>query len=189
MSVLYHPDKANMVVDARSRLYMGRITHVEERKIQLAKKMASYEALYGRRCRSAIGWFEVGKAELIVPDLVHQSMEKVKIIQQRVKTAKSLYKSYAVIKKRDLEFEVNDWIVKRVGNIAYELELLLELDVVHPVFHISILKKCLGDRSLILPTKSIGVKESLSYEEIPIQILDRQVRKLRTKEVASVKVL
>ncbi|WMV32430.1 hypothetical protein MTR67_025815 [Solanum verrucosum] len=51
------------------------------------------------------------------------------------------------------------------------------------------LKKCMGDPSLIIPTEDIGIKYSLSYEEIHVQILDRQVRKLRTKEVASVKVL
>ncbi|WMV09455.1 hypothetical protein MTR67_002840 [Solanum verrucosum] len=51
------------------------------------------------------------------------------------------------------------------------------------------LKKCIGDPLLIIPTKDIGIKDSLSCEEIFVQILDRQVRKLRTKEVASVKVL
>ncbi|WMV54238.1 hypothetical protein MTR67_047623 [Solanum verrucosum] len=80
-------------------------------------------------------------------------------------------------------------ISKRIGNVAYELELPQELVAIHSVFHISILKKCMGDPSSIIPTKNIGIKDSLSYEEIPIQILDRQVRKLRTKEVASIKVL
>ncbi|WMV26089.1 hypothetical protein MTR67_019474 [Solanum verrucosum] len=80
-------------------------------------------------------------------------------------------------------------ISQRVGNIAYELELPQELATIHPVFHISMLKKCMGDPSLIIPTEDIGINDSLSYEEIPVQILDRQVRKLRTKEVASVKVL
>ncbi|WMV59097.1 hypothetical protein MTR67_052482 [Solanum verrucosum] len=80
-------------------------------------------------------------------------------------------------------------ISKMIGNIVYELELPQELAVVHPVFHISMLKKCIGDPSLIIPNESIGIKDSLSYEEILVQILDRQVRKLRTKEVASVKVL
>ncbi|WMV59356.1 hypothetical protein MTR67_052741 [Solanum verrucosum] len=46
----------------------------------------------------------------------------------------------------------------------------------------------MGDPSLIIPTENIGIKDNLSYEEISVQILDRQVRKLRTKEVASVKV-
>ncbi|WMV23873.1 hypothetical protein MTR67_017258, partial [Solanum verrucosum] len=80
-------------------------------------------------------------------------------------------------------------ISKRVGNVAYELELPQELAAIHPVFYVSMLKKCMGDPLLIIPTEDIRIKDNLSYEEIPIQILDRQVRKLRTKEVASVKVL
>ncbi|WMV18179.1 hypothetical protein MTR67_011564 [Solanum verrucosum] len=78
---------------------------------------------------------------------------------------------------------------KRIGNVSYELELSQELAAVHPVFHISMLKKCIGDPSLILPTKSVRIKDNLSYEEVPVQILDRQVRRLRMKDVASVKVL
>ncbi|WMV51474.1 hypothetical protein MTR67_044859 [Solanum verrucosum] len=80
-------------------------------------------------------------------------------------------------------------ISKRIGNVAYELELPQELAAVHPVFHISMLKKCMGDPSVIIPTANIEIKDTLSYGEILVQILDRQVRKLRTKEVASVKVL
>ncbi|WMV18381.1 hypothetical protein MTR67_011766 [Solanum verrucosum] len=80
-------------------------------------------------------------------------------------------------------------ISKRIGKVAYELELPQKLAAVHPVFHVSMLKKCMGDHSLIIPTKDIGIKDSVSYEEIHVQILDRQVRKLRTKEVASIKVL
>ncbi|WMV30607.1 hypothetical protein MTR67_023992 [Solanum verrucosum] len=80
-------------------------------------------------------------------------------------------------------------ISKRVGNVAYELELPQELAAVHPVFHVSMLKKCMANNSLIIPTEDISIKDSLSYDEISVQILDCQVRKLRTKEVASVKVL
>nr|XP_009767178.1 PREDICTED: uncharacterized protein LOC104218392 [Nicotiana sylvestris] len=108
-------------------------------------KMAPYEALYGRRCRSPIGWFKVGEAELLGPI----------------------------------------WI----GHVAYELELPKELAAVHPVFHVSMLNKFMGDPSLLVPTEIIGVKDSMSYEEIPVAILDRQIHKLRTKEIASVKVL
>ena len=80
-------------------------------------------------------------------------------------------------------------ISKRLRNVTIELELPQELAAVRPVFHISMLKKCMGDPSLIIPTENIGIKDNLSYKEIPVQILDRQVRKLRTKEVALVKVL
>ncbi|WMV29267.1 hypothetical protein MTR67_022652 [Solanum verrucosum] len=78
-------------------------------------------------------------------------------------------------------------IPKRIRNVAYELELPPELAAVHSVFHISMLKKCMGDTSLIISTEDIGIKDSLSYEEALVQILNRQVRKLRTKEVASSK--
>ncbi|WMV19037.1 hypothetical protein MTR67_012422 [Solanum verrucosum] len=78
---------------------------------------------------------------------------------------------------------------KRISNVAYELELPSELAVIYPVFHAFILNKCMGDHVLIVPTKNIGSKDCLSYEEIPVQILDHQVCKLSTTEVASVKIL
>ncbi|KAH0709023.1 hypothetical protein KY284_010450 [Solanum tuberosum] len=71
-------------------------------------QMAPYEALYGRRCRSPIGWVEVGEAGLIGPDLVHQAMEKVKVIQERLKMAQSRQKSYTDVRRRPLEFEIDD---------------------------------------------------------------------------------
>ncbi|WMV24632.1 hypothetical protein MTR67_018017 [Solanum verrucosum] len=80
-------------------------------------------------------------------------------------------------------------ISNKSDNVAYELELPSELAAVHPIFHILMLKKCMGDPSLIIPTENIGIKDNLSYEEIPVDILDLQLRKFRTKEVASVKVL
>ncbi|KAH0683066.1 hypothetical protein KY289_020818 [Solanum tuberosum] len=235
MCILYHPGKTNVVANALSMLSVGSTNHFEEGKKELAKEvhrlarlgvrlmdsiemgvvMAHYEAFYGRRCGSPIGWFKVGEARLIGPDLVRQAMEKVKVIQERLKTAQSRFtrasfllpflltrrgelcrqKSYTDVRRRELEFEVDDWIylkvspIKGVMRFAYELELPQELAVVHLVFHISKLKKCMSDRSLIIPTEDIGSKGRLSYEEIPLQILDRQVLKLRTKEVASVKVL
>ena len=73
--------------------------------------------------------------------------------------------------------------------MAYELKLPVELAAMYHVFHISLLKKCVGDPTSILPLESVAVKGSLSYEDVPVEILDRQVRRLRNKEVASVKVL
>nr|XP_016484198.1 PREDICTED: uncharacterized protein LOC107804779 [Nicotiana tabacum] len=80
-------------------------------------------------------------------------------------------------------------IILRIGRVAYELDLPSELGAVHPVFHVSMLRKCIGDPSCITPIEDIHIAEDLSYVEVPIVVLDRQVRKLRTKEVASVKVL
>ncbi|XP_070046861.1 uncharacterized protein [Nicotiana tomentosiformis] len=113
-------------------------------------------------------------------------MEKVKIIKERLETAQSRQKSYSDVCRRDLEFKEDDW---RIGQVAYRLELPPEMSLVHPMFHVSVLKKIVGDSSLIVPVETIEVNEELTYEEIPISILDRKVRKLRNKEIAFVKVL
>ncbi|XP_075108936.1 uncharacterized protein LOC107823107 [Nicotiana tabacum] len=139
--------------------------------------------------RSSIGWFDVGETKFLGPELVQQAVEKVKLIQERLRTTQSRQKSYSDNRRRDLEFAVGDWIVQRIGRVAYKLDLPPELEAIHPVFHISMLRKFLGDPSCISPIEDIEVSENLSYEEIPVAILDRQIRKLRTKEVASVKVL
>ncbi|KAF3659410.1 putative Retrotransposon protein [Capsicum annuum] len=165
-----------------------------------------------------IGWYEVGKTYLAGLDLVRQAMEKVKVIGERLKTTQSRHKSYTYVRRRDLEFEVDGWvflkvspmkgvmrfrkkeklsphyigpyqIMQRIGGVADELGLLISLASVHPVFHVSILRKCIGDHSLVVPVEEINVKVSLSYRENPIAILDRQVQKLRSKEIDSVKVL
>ncbi|WMV25170.1 hypothetical protein MTR67_018555 [Solanum verrucosum] len=133
---------------------------------------------------------------------------------KRLKTAQSRQKSYADIRRRDLEFDMNDWvylkkspikgvmrfgkkgklcpryvvpyqILRHTGKVAYELELAS----VHLVFHVSMLNKCVGDLTSIVPLEDLGVKENLTYKEAPVEILDRQVKKLRNKEVAFVKVL
>ena len=62
-----------------------------------------------------------------------------------------------------------------VGKVAYELKLPNELALVHLVFHDSMLKKCIGDPESILPIEGLGVEENLSYEEVLVEILDRQM--------------
>ncbi|WMV38032.1 hypothetical protein MTR67_031417 [Solanum verrucosum] len=180
--------------------------------------MAPFESLYGRRYRSPVGWFEVAEIVLIGPESVYEAIEKVRLIRKRLRIAQSRQKSYANVRRRDLEFEVNDWvylkispmngvkgfgkkgklspryigpyqILQRIGKVAYELDLLNELAPVHPVFHVSMLKMCIEDPISIIPLEGLVVDESLSYEEVPVDILDRQVKRLRNKEIVSVKVL
>ncbi|XP_070036669.1 uncharacterized protein [Nicotiana tomentosiformis] len=134
--------KANVVADALSRQSMGSLAHVEPKKRQLAREihqlsswdehlplvefaynnsyhssiqMAPYEALYGRKCRSPIGWFDVGESGLYGPDLVQQAIEKVKLIRERLLTAQSRQKSYSDMRRRDLEFRINDWVFLKVS--------------------------------------------------------------------------
>ena len=77
--------------------------------------MAPYETLYGRKCRSPIGWFETGETALFGPYLVHKAMEKVKVIQQRLETAQSRHKSYAAVRRRGLEFSIGNWVFLKVS--------------------------------------------------------------------------
>ncbi|WMV09647.1 hypothetical protein MTR67_003032 [Solanum verrucosum] len=79
-------------------------------------------------------------------------------------------------------------ILKRIGKVAYELELPADLAAVHRVFRISLLKKCVGDPAFVVPLETVAVKDTLFYKDVPVEILDHQVRRLRNKEVASVKV-
>ncbi|XP_070010665.1 uncharacterized protein [Nicotiana sylvestris] len=145
-------------------------------------------------------------------------MVKVKIIQERLKATQSRQNSYADIRRRKLEFQVDDWVflrvspmkgvmrlgkkgklspryvgpyrvTQRIRQVAYRLEFPPEMSLVHPAFHVSMLKKVVGDPSTIVPIEAIEVNEELSYEEIAVAILDRKFHKLRNKEVSSVKVL
>ena len=77
-------------------------------------------------------------------------------------------------------------IVCRIGKVTYELELPANLGDVHLVLHVSILCKCFGDPSRVFSVHDIQVTEELTYEELPVAILDCQVRKLKNQEVASV---
>ena len=80
-------------------------------------------------------------------------------------------------------------IFKRIGKVAYELELPADLAAVHPVFYIALLKKCVCHPASIVSLESLAVKDSLSYEDVLVEILDSQVRRLRNKEFSLVKVL
>ncbi|XP_049369927.1 uncharacterized protein LOC125834816 [Solanum verrucosum] len=180
--------KANVVVDALSRLSMGSTAHVEEGKKELAKEVH-------RLAHLGVHLLDSSESGVVVMNGVESSLVS-EVKEKQDKDPLLLELKANVYNHKVMSFEQGDMayldikrISKRVGNVAYELELPSKLAAIYPVFHISILKKCLGNPSLIVPTENIGIKDGLSYEEMPIQILDRQVRKLRTKEVASIKVL
>ncbi|XP_070042770.1 uncharacterized protein [Nicotiana tomentosiformis] len=143
--------------------------------------MATFEALYGRRCRSPIGWFEIGEAGLIWPDLMHHAMEKVSFMKGIMRFGKKGKMSPRYIRPYR--------IIQRIGRVDYKYELPPEMSLVHPVFHVSMLKKLVGDPLLIALVEVIEVNKDSTYEAISVAILYRQVRKLRNKEIASVKVL
>ena len=77
--------------------------------------MAPFEAIYGRKIRSRIGCFKLGEAAMSGPNSVFEAMEKVKLIRERLKTAQSHQKSYADVRRRDLEFEVGDLVYLKIS--------------------------------------------------------------------------
>ena len=82
---------------------------------QASLKMAPFEALYGRRCRTPLMWDEVGDRQLFGPDLIKESEEKVKLIRDRLKVAQSRHKSYAESKRKDVVYEIRDRAYLRVS--------------------------------------------------------------------------
>lgn len=75
-------------------------------------------------------------------------------------------------------------IVRYVREVTYELDLPSKLVIVHTVFYVLMLRKYIGNPYFVVPIESFGVKDSLSNKEISVKILDRQVRRLKNKEVA-----
>ncbi|WMV49866.1 hypothetical protein MTR67_043251 [Solanum verrucosum] len=113
------------------------------------------------------------EASLIGPDSVHEAMEKVQLIIYRLKIGQSRQETYADVHRTDLEFEIDDWVFLKVSQMKGVMtfgkkDLPAKLELVYLVFHISLLKKCVGDPTSIVPLESVAVKDSLTYEEVPI---------------------
>ena len=185
---------------------------------QASIQMAPFEALYGRRCGTPLCWSELGESKVLGPQLLRETEEQVKIIHARLKQAFDRQKSYADLKRRDVQHSVGDkvflkvspWkkifrfgkrgkliprfigpfeVIERIGPVAYRLALPAEFDRIHNVFHVSMLRKYRSDPSHVLEPEDVELNPDLSYEEEPVQILDREIRRLRNKSVPLVKVL
>ncbi|KAJ9557143.1 hypothetical protein OSB04_011757 [Centaurea solstitialis] len=176
-------------------------------------KCAPYEALYERKCRSPINWLEVGESQLIRPDIVQETTDKIKMIQEKLKTARDRQKSYADNRRKPLEFQstaksvtmervVSFWeiwkaesrfigpfeILERIGPVAYRLDLPPEFSAIHDTFHVSNLKKCLSEETVVLPLKEVQINKQLRITEKPIENLDREIKQLWRSKIPIVKV-
>ncbi|GKE04976.1 hypothetical protein Tco_1396994 [Tanacetum coccineum] len=80
-------------------------------------------------------------------------------------------------------------ILERIGPVAYKLELPEELSNVHSAFHISNLKKCLSDESLVIPTKELQLDDKLNFVEELVEIMDREVKQLKQSRIPIIKVI
>ncbi|XP_070035193.1 uncharacterized protein [Nicotiana tomentosiformis] len=79
-------------------------------------------------------------------------------------------------------------VLRQVGEVAYKLVLPTSLLGLYPVFHVSMLQKYHADRSHVLDYSMVKLDERLGYEEVPVAIVDSQVRQLRSKKIFAVKV-
>ncbi|TYJ96331.1 pol protein [Cucumis melo var. makuwa] len=180
--------------------------------------MTPFEALYGRCCRSPVCWGEIGERRLLGPELVQTTNATIQKIKARMLTTQSRQKSYADIRRKDLEFDVGDMvflkvapmkgvlrfekkgklspsfvgpfeILERIGPVAYRLALPQSLSAVDDVFHVSMLRKYVADPTHVVDFKPLQINEDLSYEEQAVEILTREVKMLRNQGIALVKVL
>jgi len=146
--------------------------------------MAPYEALYGRRCRTPLCWYQDGETVLVGPELLEQTTEKVRMVRDRMLASQSRQKAYADRRRRPLEFAAGDHvflrvtrttgvgralrskklspkflgpyqITRRIGPVAYEIALPPQLANLHPVFHVSQLRKYVFDPTHVLEAEDI----------------------------------
>ena len=185
---------------------------------QASIKMAPYEALYGRPCRSPICWTEVGESSTTGPNLIRDTTEKVGLIRKHLLTAQSRQKSYVDKRRQPLEFEAGDHVflkvmpkrgvvrfgkqeklpprfigpfkvLERVGAFAYRLALPPSLSSVHEVFHVSMLRKYTLNPAHVVDWGELVIDADGTFEEGPVRIMDSREKVLRCKTVRLVKVL
>jgi hypothetical protein len=177
-------------------------------------KMAPFEALYGRRCRTPLNWSEPSERYFFRPDMVKETEEKVRRIVHNLKKAQARQKSY---KRQPLYFLVGDYVYLKVspikgiscfevkgklapryigpfpilelcGPVAYRLQLPETLSAIHNVFHVSQLKKCLRVPDRTIEVTDVILEPDLTYSEHLIRVLDQKDRVTRRKTLKFYKI-
>ncbi|GJR44781.1 putative reverse transcriptase domain-containing protein, partial [Tanacetum coccineum] len=160
---------------------------------------------------------KVGDAQLTGPAIIHETTEKIVQIKSRIQAARDRQKSYANIRRKPMVFQIGDkvmlkvspWkgvvhfgkrgklnpryvgpfkVIKRVRTVAYKLELPQQLSRVHNTFHVSNLKKCLSDESLVIPLEELRIDDKLHFVEEPVEVMDREIKQLKRSRIPIIKV-
>ena len=150
--------------------------------------------------------------KIIGPDLIQESEEKVKMIRERLKVSTNRQNLYAVFKRKDIRYEIGEkvflkvspWkkvmrfgkkrklsprfiglyeVINKVGLVAYRLALPPELEKIHNVFHVSMLRRYRSDPLHVVSSETIELRLDLTYEEEPVEILSRELKELRNKRI------
>ncbi|GKA05872.1 putative reverse transcriptase domain, ribonuclease H-like domain, aspartic peptidase domain protein, partial [Tanacetum coccineum] len=154
-------------------------------------KAAPFEALYGRKCRSPVCWTKVGDSQLTGPEIIQETTKKIIQIRQRLQAARDRQRSYANIRRKPLEFQVGDRVMLKVSprKVAYRLELPEKLSSIHNTFHISNLKKCLSDESLVILIKELQLDDKLNFVEELVEVMDREIKQIKRSCIPIIKEL
>ncbi|GJZ21407.1 hypothetical protein Tco_0558446 [Tanacetum coccineum] len=134
-------------------------------------------------------WAEVGEGQLIGPELVQETTEKISRIMDRLKAARDRQESVVRFGKKGKfapRFVGPFEIIEKVSPVAYRLDLPEKLNSVHDTFHVSNLKRCLAYPTLQLPLDEIRVNAKLNFMEEPVEILEKEFKKLKRSRISKV---
>nr|GEX25425.1 hypothetical protein [Tanacetum cinerariifolium] len=115
-----------------------------------------------------------------------ETTKKIVLIKQRIDATQDRQKSYANLKRKSMEFEVGDRVMLKVS--PWKGVVRFELSRVHHTFHESNLKKCYADEPLVMPLEGIHVDDRLQFVEEPVEIMEREIKRLKRSRIPLVKV-
>jgi hypothetical protein len=179
--------------------------------------MASFEMLYDHRCRILLFWNETRERKIFGPDILQEAEKQVCMVRKNLRVMQLRQNNYANHRRRELSFEVRDFvylkvspmrglchfkvrgklaprfigpfkILKKRGEVAYQLELPPQLFDMQDVFHVSQLKKCLRVSEEQIHMEDLDAKEHHSYQEYHVKILETSERVTWNKRIKMCKV-
>nr|GEW40397.1 putative reverse transcriptase domain-containing protein [Tanacetum cinerariifolium] len=134
---------------------------------------------------------EVGEAQLTGPEMIQETTKKIILIKQRIQAAQDRQKSYANRKQKLMEFEVGDRVMLKVSPWKGVVRFIKRDKLnprVHHTFHILNLKKCYADEPLAMPLEGVHIDDTLQFVEEPVEIMDREIKRLKQSRIPLVKV-